>query len=835
MIKQLIFITISLLFLACSSSGTSVEPEPLKTLYFIDSAVNGVDFKCGNRVGVTETKEINGTLKSGVLQCRKDTITFSLGKLILGSIESYKDGQEIRPQDLVHVPQDQIENEGVVKMALLLQSLNKNKSDINITITDKIKKKLTITSLTNLSITEIEELIVKLGKTPIELNEVKKHLIRNSSISYEDSKPTISPFEVEISTSSPAGFVIGKVNINEGKSPLISLILSGDGANHFQLNSDGTLKLLKNIPIKGTYNLIIKAENIYGSYQSTVNIIITQKGKYANVYLDANIVNATVKIIKLHYSGNNTLIHTTKTNSQGNFDLNIDLLEEEDYRYYLYEVSGGEYLDKTTNTNVVNKSILRLITNKTWIKNATQQIRITALSEIAYDYSAIYVLNKVDSLSFNHNKNELPSILLKTDLNNDGQIDMQDIMIFNPQYNKKDLYRTLAKEDIFSLIITQLKDGDKYIETLFKSHILKEFNGADSFKQVGSFVYYFTPKNGIFYIYDLDNNQIISQLFISIPDFSLNEINNEELFHTNLAVDIQNNKLYIGNLNEEIYIIDIQNLTSPSILYHFKIGVTNQIEIKDNNILWINTPSYLTTENKDYDWVEDFFDSLENNTTFGTELEEQDSKFLVYDCSNPLKPNFKRELPYFDKIRKDYAYIIKDKDCTNTSTITVIKYRLTDLIKSDYDLRNYETKYNIPSSCRERIYLDAKLYMYDYSYENGQSFQSYDLIEVFVPYIDLTYLNRYISKILDVNDQKGLVYTYDNNNIVILDTTKRNLSYQDIIPYKKNIDNLNLKFKNNFMITPQKIIDFPTFKFSAIYTQLSDNIDYSLFEKYSEN
>ena len=59
-----------LLFLnACGSGGgdgTSVEQEPLKTLYFIDSPVNGIGYKCGVRDAKTQTQVIDNIEKHGV-------------------------------------------------------------------------------------------------------------------------------------------------------------------------------------------------------------------------------------------------------------------------------------------------------------------------------------------------------------------------------------------------------------------------------------------------------------------------------------------------------------------------------------------------------------------------------------------------------------------------------------------------------------------------------------------------------------------------------------------------------------------------------------------------
>ena len=114
----------------------------------------------------------------------------------------------------------------------------------------------------------------------------------------------VEPFEAEFSTSSPVGFTIGQLCINKGKSPLTSLTLTGEGADNFQLNSDGTLKLLKKTILPNSYNLIVNAENIYGLTQQNITIEITDTDTLAKAQLGL-LINARVKIIKIDTSTNN--------------------------------------------------------------------------------------------------------------------------------------------------------------------------------------------------------------------------------------------------------------------------------------------------------------------------------------------------------------------------------------------------------------------------------------------------------------------------------------------------------------------------------------------------
>jgi hypothetical protein len=78
MLKLLLPLSILLLFLSCG--GTSQhEPREIKTLYFKGSAVNGIDYHCGERQGVTKT--IRST--DGAITCVYSPVEFYLGSLYL--------------------------------------------------------------------------------------------------------------------------------------------------------------------------------------------------------------------------------------------------------------------------------------------------------------------------------------------------------------------------------------------------------------------------------------------------------------------------------------------------------------------------------------------------------------------------------------------------------------------------------------------------------------------------------------------------------------------------------------------------------------------------------
>jgi len=796
------FLIYSVIFFmnGCGGGGTSVEPEPLKTLYFIDSPVNGIDFKCGNRVGVTESKEINGTVKNGVFQCRKGTITFSLGTLVLGSIESYKDGQEIRPQDLAHVPQDQIENANVLKIALLLQSLNHNQNDETILITEEIKKELKVNTLTNSSIEDVEKIIKNLDKTPKTLTEVKQHLIRNSSISYENSKPIISPFDIEISTSSPAGFTIGAISINEGKSPLISLTLSGEGAENFQLNNDGTLLLLKKLNSEKEYYLKVNAENIYGNVSQTINLKFKIMDKIGIAQLDGYLSNATVKIIKLSAITNQEeLVYTEKTSTTGRFNTHASELDNE--IFYIFEVSDGIEINNEVNTT--NKGALRLISKGEWIKNANDTVRVTPLSEMQYDY----VVKDIKKSYYSANNiqitlDESAKVLLKDDINGDSIINTKDIIVFNPLIQYKNLYKTLQNNTYQKITHKIIDNNMSYVKELFTSSILHSFKNIDSFKVMGSFAYVYGEN--YFYIYDITNQKRMGEISLIknntdfFSDFltEIGLLNTDNATNVSIFLDLKKNRVFLSNLNSELIIINIEDLNNPKVLATYPIGTAQHIVNIRNNILFLSE-GYLNSG------TEDFY-------------RESEIKALnIKDIENIQAVNIPN-LPYFDSIDNNTGYVFSGKTCSNDNLLHITMYNLSKIeLENKVSLVADHTLYS--EKCNQAGYFDTlgHFYLYFPDFVEGNIFEIYGI----PPDLIFLYSSLEIDVDFIINQSENTLYVGNNSYIFFINIDNiQNPYIYKTIPFQYYTD--NLEFSNDTFLTKNNIIDLKSYTLASHYISL---------------
>lgn len=83
--------------------------------YVIDSAVEGLKYRCGDIVGYTNPE--------GKFACNTFPIAFYVGSIKLGSIMSLHDDQQVFPQDILKLRRDNFNSE-VIKLAEFLQSLD---------------------------------------------------------------------------------------------------------------------------------------------------------------------------------------------------------------------------------------------------------------------------------------------------------------------------------------------------------------------------------------------------------------------------------------------------------------------------------------------------------------------------------------------------------------------------------------------------------------------------------------------------------------------------------------------------------------------------------------
>ena len=99
-----------LLATGCGSNSATTSTD--KVGYLIDSAVQGVEYRCGDKIDFTAS--------DGKFICPTLPTSFFIGSLNLGSISTIPTDTKVFPQDIIGVKRDIINHNEVLKLATLL-------------------------------------------------------------------------------------------------------------------------------------------------------------------------------------------------------------------------------------------------------------------------------------------------------------------------------------------------------------------------------------------------------------------------------------------------------------------------------------------------------------------------------------------------------------------------------------------------------------------------------------------------------------------------------------------------------------------------------------------
>ncbi|NEW60676.1 hypothetical protein GSY74_05210 [Sulfurovum sp. bin170] len=324
--ELIFFVGIALLLTACGESSSCPEtsestPSTTTTATrtqigtVVDAPISNITYTCGSTIAKTDAQ--------GRFACSKFPVTFSVLGIEVGSIDAMTADAVIYPQDLVGVSRDDFNNDDVLKIAIFLQSLD---DDGDMSTTINIPDTLVLEGnqkLDDLSLEEMQKLLIDNEIDPISEASAKEHLREHSSVpgaTGEATEEEVSGAEeviekiekpILLTTLSSAtskdnitieiqGLVNGKIFVNgvahgviddNGKAELTLTLSDDDGENSFSItlkntNGEESEALLIDI-LKDTVapdmpslevSLPIETENnqytlsIYGENQTTVYI-----------------------------------------------------------------------------------------------------------------------------------------------------------------------------------------------------------------------------------------------------------------------------------------------------------------------------------------------------------------------------------------------------------------------------------------------------------------------------------------------------------------------------------------------------------------------------------
>jgi Raf kinase inhibitor-like YbhB/YbcL family protein len=110
--------------IACGGGGGSSDDDSdnanadatLTKGYLVDSPIEGVGYSCGDITGLTTS--------TGEFSCEVAPVTFSIGSLVLGVINTFTSDSKVYPQDIIGVDRSNFTDLKVIALTRLLQSLD---------------------------------------------------------------------------------------------------------------------------------------------------------------------------------------------------------------------------------------------------------------------------------------------------------------------------------------------------------------------------------------------------------------------------------------------------------------------------------------------------------------------------------------------------------------------------------------------------------------------------------------------------------------------------------------------------------------------------------------
>lgn len=237
-----------------------------------------------------------------------------------------------------------------------------------------------------------------------------------------------------------------------------TVVLKNNDTDTLTLSANGTFNFSTKLADSSTYNVTIATQpstqsclvsngsgTVTGVNINDINITcITPSGIAQLGLLDG----AEVKIYKLNSDGNKSLLYTDTTlggdiTTAGRFNAHINDLEND--VIYLYEVSGGVDIDSdddgiVDDTPTPNLGTVHLFGKGSDIKTLGS-VRVTMASDIVYRKLLCHLRTEPYTITSAAINAAIAKVLGK-DINNDGVIDIDDILRFNAVTDASSLTRT---------------------------------------------------------------------------------------------------------------------------------------------------------------------------------------------------------------------------------------------------------------------------------------------------------------------------------------------------------------------------------------------------------
>ncbi|MDQ7068908.1 MAG: DUF2202 domain-containing protein [Sulfurimonas sp.] len=193
--------TLTLLLSGCGGSDTTAPLNALSATsgQLVDSYLENVDYSCAD--GKNSVTDVNGSFS-----CTKLPVTFKLGALSFGEIDSIAPDGQVFPQDLVGVSRSDINNSEVLAMANFMQSCDEDRNSSNgIKISAIIKNRFTAQETFNSL--DILSYATDANITLLPETESTEHLVQTTSYVDDVDSVTTLPADVTAALLTPNSMI----------------------------------------------------------------------------------------------------------------------------------------------------------------------------------------------------------------------------------------------------------------------------------------------------------------------------------------------------------------------------------------------------------------------------------------------------------------------------------------------------------------------------------------------------------------------------------------------------------------------------------------------------
>ncbi|MCK5728727.1 MAG: DUF1800 family protein [Methylococcales bacterium] len=214
-----IAVYLSILFLvACN---TSTPNKQRITGVVLDSAIEGLNYKCAN-------DETGVTTAEGQFSCEQFPVQFFVGSLAISAeLNSIATDGKMFLGDLLGLDRSNTSDDRVLNLAVLLQSLDDDNNPENgIQLTSVAKSNFTVEQhIDDMSSTDINTQLTAMGKTVVAVNDAQSHLI--STLAANEASVSSTNNQTNADTLAPSGPILVLATTKN----LVSIGLKGEIAS----------------------------------------------------------------------------------------------------------------------------------------------------------------------------------------------------------------------------------------------------------------------------------------------------------------------------------------------------------------------------------------------------------------------------------------------------------------------------------------------------------------------------------------------------------------------------------------------------------------------------